>query len=138
MLPYQSHSKGNDDTTRLFYDLSDSKIHKLDLPKTRGVSICGSSHGWLVLQKGQVMSLLNPITDTTIPLPPFTGPPSTIGIAPLDALDAEHFFENWEANKYAINPNDHVMVCKVILTSSPLDSNCMVFVFTVSKWQLAF
>ncbi|KAF3336629.1 hypothetical protein FCM35_KLT19215 [Carex littledalei] len=29
MLPYQSD--GNDDSTRLFYDLSASKIHKLDI-----------------------------------------------------------------------------------------------------------
>ncbi|KAF3340321.1 F-box protein [Carex littledalei] len=136
MLPYQSD--GNNNSTRLFYDLSDSKIHKLDLPETRGVFICGSSHGWLVLQKGQVMSLLNPITHATIPLPPFTAPPSNLGIAPFDASDPEHFFENCEDDRYAIKPTDHVMVLKAILTSSPLDPSCKVFVFTGSNWQLAF
>ncbi|KAF3340322.1 F-box protein [Carex littledalei] len=137
MLPYQSD--GNDDSIRLFYDLSASKIHKLDLPETRGASICGSSHGWLVLQKDQVVSLLNPITRATIPLPPFTGPPFNIGIAPLHASnDDELFFAIWEADKYTINLSDNFMVWKAILTSSPLDPSCMVFVFTGSKWQLAF
>ncbi|XP_078165983.1 F-box protein At2g26160-like [Carex rostrata] len=143
MLPYQSN--GNDNSTRLFYDLSASKIHKIDLPETcgsniRGVSICGSSHGWLVLQKGQLVSLLNPITHATISLPPFNGPPSAIGIAALNASNAEYpnFFQNWNADRYAIKRTDNVRVCKAILTSSPLQPNCMVFVFTVSKWPLAF
>ncbi|XP_078172714.1 putative F-box protein At4g22180 [Carex rostrata] len=138
MLPYQYDGKGNDDSTRIFYDLSASKIHKLNLPETRGVSICGSSHGWLILQKGQVVSLLNPITHATIFLPPFTGPPSSIGLAPLDASDADYFFDNWGTDRYVINPTDYVKVNKAILTSSPLDPSCMVFVFTVSQWPLAF
>ncbi|XP_078182471.1 putative F-box protein At5g55150 [Carex rostrata] len=138
MLPYQSDD--NDDSTRLFYDLSASKIHKLDLPETRGASICGSSHGWFVLQKGLVVSLLNPITRATIPLPSFISPvpPFSIGIVPLGASHDELFFVNGEDEKYAIEPTDHVIVRKAILTSSPLDPSCMVFVFTSTKWQLAF
>ncbi|XP_078156629.1 putative F-box protein At5g55150 [Carex rostrata] len=139
MLPYPSI--GNNDSTRRFYDLATSKIHELDLPETCGVSICGSSHGWLVLHKGQMLSLLNPISRATISLPPFSGPPTALGIAPghLIGSDAENFFENWEANQYAINHTDNVMVCKAILTSSPvLDPNCKVFVLTISKWSLAF
>ncbi|XP_078156632.1 putative F-box protein At5g55150 [Carex rostrata] len=126
MLPYRSDS--NNDSTRRFYDLSASKIHELDLPETHGVSICGSSHGWLVLQKRQVVSLFNPITRATISLPPFSGRPTALGIAPatLDRSDA-------------INPTDNVMVRKAILTSSPvLDPTCKVFVFTNSTWCLAF
>ncbi|XP_078156626.1 putative F-box protein At3g25750 [Carex rostrata] len=136
MLPYRS--VGNNDSTRRFYDLATSKIHELDLPETCGVSICGSSHGWLVLQKGQMLSLLNPITRATISLPPFSGPPTALGIVPLRAINPENFFENWDANEYAINPTDNVRVCKAILTSSAHDSSCRVFVFTYSKWPLAF
>ncbi|XP_078156630.1 putative F-box protein At5g55150 [Carex rostrata] len=126
MLPYRSD--GSNYTTRRFYDLAASKIHELDLPETCGMSISGSSHGWLFLQKGQEMSLLNPITRATISLPPFSGRPTAFGIAPatLDGSDA-------------INPTDNVMVHKAILTSSPvLDPSCKVFVFTNSTWSLAF
>ncbi|KAF3339514.1 hypothetical protein FCM35_KLT16985 [Carex littledalei] len=136
MPPYPS--VGNNDSTRLFYDLSASKIHKLKLPETRGVDICGSSHGWLFLQKGQVVSLLNPITRATISLPLFSGPLSTIGIVPLHAINPENFFDNWEAHEYSISPTDIVMVRKAILTSSPLDRSCIVFVFTYSVWSLAY
>ncbi|XP_078156621.1 putative F-box protein At3g25750 [Carex rostrata] len=127
MLPYRSD--GRNYTTHRFYDLAASKIHELDLPETRGMSICGSSHGWLVLQKGQEMSLLNPITRATISLPPFPGPLST-----------ENLFENRDANEYgfSISPTDNDMVRKAILTSSAHDSSCRVFVLTYSKWPLAF
>ncbi|XP_078156628.1 putative F-box protein At5g55150 [Carex rostrata] len=130
MLPYRSD--GNNDSTRRFYDLSASKIHELDLPETRGMSIRGSSHGWLVLQKRHVVSLFNPITRATISLPPFRGRPTTFS-------QIENLFKNWEDDQYDINPTNNVMVRKAILTSSPvLDPSCTVFLFTNSTWWLAF
>ncbi|KAJ1702722.1 hypothetical protein LUZ63_002501 [Rhynchospora breviuscula] len=40
MLPYKT--QGNGGSTRLFYDLSTSKIHSLDLPETRGAILTSS------------------------------------------------------------------------------------------------
>ncbi|KAJ3706862.1 hypothetical protein LUZ61_010567 [Rhynchospora tenuis] len=136
MLPYRLD--GLDDYIRLFYDLSTSKIHRLHLPETRGAKVCGSSHGWLILHKGMVTSLFNPITRATISLPPYTAIPSHLGIAPYDSLNGVPFFENWDANKSAVSPHVNFHVKKAILTSSPLDTNCLVFVHTSGFWEFAF
>ncbi|KAJ1703022.1 hypothetical protein LUZ63_002801 [Rhynchospora breviuscula] len=136
MLPFKFH--GNDDTTRLFYDLSASKIHSLDLPELRGAEICGSSHGWFVLHKGQVTSLFNPITRDTISLPPYTVPPSDLGIAPLNVENAVIFFGDCCVNNSALCSTHNFSVLKALLTSSPMDTGCMVIVHTSSLWELAF
>ncbi|KAJ4759266.1 F-box protein skip23 [Rhynchospora pubera] len=134
LLPYRFDSV--DDSIRLFYDLSASKIHKLDLPETRGATICGSYHGWLILHNGQVTSLFNPITRDTVSLPPYTAPPSNLGIAPFD-YDMDDF-ELWHDTNSAMSPADTFFVKKAILTSSPLDASCMVFVHLDLCWELAF
>ncbi|KAJ1703023.1 hypothetical protein LUZ63_002802 [Rhynchospora breviuscula] len=136
MLPYKLD--GLDNSIRLFYDLSASKIHRLDLPETHGAEICGSSHGWLILHNGQVTSLFNPITRDMISLPPYTVPPSHLGLAPYDSLDDVSFFETWDPNESPMDYVETLIVKKAILTSSPLDTSCMVFVHTSSLWELAF
>ncbi|KAJ4759262.1 F-box protein skip23 [Rhynchospora pubera] len=127
-----------DDSARLFYDLSDSKIHSLDLPEIGGDEICGTSYGWFVLHKGQVTSLFNPITRATISLPPYTVPPSDLGIAPLNVENTAFFFGDCCVNYSAICPTHTFSVKKAILTSSPMDTGCMVIVYTSSFWELAF
>ncbi|KAJ3706866.1 hypothetical protein LUZ61_010571 [Rhynchospora tenuis] len=136
MLPYKAH--GNDDSTRLFYDLSASKTRRLHLPETHGVEICGSSYGWLVLHNGKVTSLFNPITRATISLPPYTVPPSDLGIAPLNVQNAAIFFGDCCVNNSALCSTHTFFVEKAILTSSPIDTGCMVIVHTSSLWELAF
>ncbi|KAJ4799738.1 F-box protein skip23 [Rhynchospora pubera] len=136
MLPFKFY--GNDDTTRLFYDLSASKIHSLDLPELCGAEICGTSHGWFVLHKGQVTSLFNPITRATISLPPYTVPPSDLGIAPINVENAVTPFGDCCVNNSALCSTHDFFLEKAILTSSPMDAGCMVIVHTSSLWELAF
>ncbi|KAJ4746592.1 F-box family protein [Rhynchospora pubera] len=124
MLPYKLD--GYDDYNRLFYDLSSSKIYRLHLPEIRGAKVCGSSHGWLILHKGMVTSLFNPITRATISLPPYTAVPSHLGISYC-----------WD-NDSAVGPTVNFYVKKAILTSSPLDTSCLVFVHTSTFWEFAF
>ncbi|KAJ3706863.1 hypothetical protein LUZ61_010568 [Rhynchospora tenuis] len=123
MLPYNSYGIG--DSTRLFYDLSASKIHRIDLPETRGAQVCGSSYGWLILHNGKVTSLFNPITRATISLPPYTAPPSHLGLEPYESLDGVSFFESWDPDKSPFDYGETFIVRKAILTSSPLDTSCM-------------
>ncbi|KAJ3706865.1 hypothetical protein LUZ61_010570 [Rhynchospora tenuis] len=136
MLPYNSYGIG--DSTRLFYDLSASKIHRIHLPETRRAQVCGSSYGWLVLHNGQVTSLFNPITRATISLPPYTVPPSDLGIAPLNVQNAAIFLGDCCINNSALCSTHNFSVGKAILTSSPMDTGCMVIVHTSSLWELAF
>ncbi|KAJ4746591.1 F-box protein skip23 [Rhynchospora pubera] len=136
MLPYRLD--GLDDYIRHFYDLSSSKIHRLHLPETRGAKVCGSSHGWLILHKGMVTSLLNPITRATISLPPYTAVPSHLGISPYYSPNGVPFFDNWDAHNLAVSPTVNFRVKKAILTSSPLDNGCLVFVHTSGFWEFAF
>ncbi|KAJ4758952.1 F-box family protein [Rhynchospora pubera] len=142
MLPYKTQGNADGGSTRLFYDLSTSKIHSLDLPETHGVEICGSSHGWFVLHKGRVTSLFNPITRATIPLPPYITPSSHLGLAPdgNDGLwNGVPFLENWDDHYSSVRLTQTFIVKKVILTSSPLDTtSCFVIVFTSSRLELAF
>ncbi|KAJ3707184.1 hypothetical protein LUZ61_010889 [Rhynchospora tenuis] len=148
MLPYKT--QGNSGSTRLFYDLSTSKIHRLDLPETRGVKICGCSHGWFVLHKGRVTSLFNPITRATVSLPPYIVPFSHLGLAPdgssndvvglaPDGLwNGVPFLESWEDQYSNVSLTETFIVRKAILTSSPLDTSCMVIVSTTSSLKLSF
>nr|USI00449.1 F-box domain-containing protein [Oryza sativa Japonica Group] len=48
MLPYDPCSES---CVRGFLDASDGTVHEIDLPDTRGKRCCGSSHGWLVLER---------------------------------------------------------------------------------------
>nr|XP_019705558.2 F-box protein SKIP23-like [Elaeis guineensis] len=131
LLPYDP-SPDNADARRLFFDLRDRRIHQLDLPETRGKGVCGSSHGWLVLERHLAISLLNPVTRAYIQLPPLNTSPKFLYFPPsgvprlFPALDAGQMFE-----KRCIK--------NVTLSSDPaLNSDCIVM--AVLQWDgiLAF
>ncbi|XP_052152797.1 uncharacterized protein LOC127771034 [Oryza glaberrima] len=67
MLPYDPCSES---CVRGFLDASDGTVHEIDLPDTRGKRCCGSSHGWLVLERWPDVWLLNPATRERVQLPP--------------------------------------------------------------------
>ncbi|KAJ3675741.1 hypothetical protein LUZ60_004783 [Juncus effusus] len=67
MLPFDPDPVGSFVVS--FYDPVRSKIVKLDLPEMMGQRVCGSSHGWLVLEKVPEVCLFNPITRARISLP---------------------------------------------------------------------
>ncbi|XP_025825398.1 uncharacterized protein LOC112900819 [Panicum hallii] len=56
MLPYDPSSES---CTRAFLDVSDGTVYELELPETRGKRCCGSSPGWLVLERWPDVWLLN-------------------------------------------------------------------------------
>ncbi|KAF3340686.1 F-box protein SKIP23 [Carex littledalei] len=62
----------DDDGTRLFYDLWESKIRKIHLPETIDKKCCASYRGWLLLVANDHTEhfLLNPLTRTRVELPP--------------------------------------------------------------------
>nr|XP_015634892.1 uncharacterized protein LOC9268846 [Oryza sativa Japonica Group] len=58
MLPYDPCSES---CVRGFLDASDGTVHEIDLPDTRGKRCCGSSHGWLVLERWPAVGLGRPV-----------------------------------------------------------------------------
>jgi hypothetical protein len=111
------------------YDLSMSKTHTLDLPQINGKRICGSSHGWLVLEKEKEVWLFNPITRLQISLPSLSAQPNS-------------FIGTHSRG----NSKDEVLRCglrfcirKAILSSSPIeDPDCLVMALFQGSWTTAF
>lgn len=69
-LPFDPHTE-----TIPLFDLSDGGVHSLPLPaEARNKTFCGTSCGWLILldEPTNSISLLNPLTAESVPLPPFT------------------------------------------------------------------
>ncbi|KAJ4772449.1 F-box family protein [Rhynchospora pubera] len=64
-----------DDGIRLFYDLWESKIHKIHLPETNDMNCYASYRGWLLIAatggRSRKVFLINPLTRSRIDLPPF-------------------------------------------------------------------
>jgi hypothetical protein len=107
------------------YDLSQSRTHVLDLPAIQGKRICGSSHGWLVLERNGGVWLLNPITRDEISLPSLSARPNSIygGNIKVEAQNC--------VLKFCIK--------KAVLSSKPLvDSKCLVMALFWSTWATAF
>ncbi|KAL6194989.1 hypothetical protein ACLB2K_030611 [Fragaria x ananassa] len=75
LLLQSSHPNPINNKYISFYSLTDSKVHKLTLPRAfRGGWIHGSTQGWLVLVKGNYskMILLDPISGAQQKLPSLT------------------------------------------------------------------
>ncbi|KAJ1699042.1 hypothetical protein LUZ63_007554 [Rhynchospora breviuscula] len=107
---------GIDDSYITFYDLSRSTIHRFELPFLSGKYIRGSSHGWLILEHDYRLSLLNPISRTSIELPSFRDV-STNLVVGYKRKWSESFDET-SGYKRCIQ--------KVILSSNPSEPGCVV------------
>ncbi|KAJ1699048.1 hypothetical protein LUZ63_007560 [Rhynchospora breviuscula] len=105
-----------------FYDPFQSKPHRFRCPYMKGKDICGSSHGWLLLEHDHRISLFNPITQSSIDLPTFHAPPSF----PSPPLPPGQF----------ITQN----VKKATLSCNPSEDGCIVVAqfIAMSKWDFAF
>ncbi|KAJ4730737.1 F-box family protein [Rhynchospora pubera] len=120
MLPRGSpddfRKNGIDDSYITFYDLSRSTIHRFELPFLSGKYICGSSHGWLILEHDYRLSLLNPITRTSIKLPSFSDVSTNLVIGykrkRSDSFDEKRRYKR--------------CIRKVILSSNPSEPGCVV------------
>ncbi|KAJ4807441.1 hypothetical protein LUZ62_020007 [Rhynchospora pubera] len=121
--PQSSSRAGRDDSRISFYDLSQSKTYRFELPFLRGKRIYGSSYGWLVLKHDYSVWLLNPITRRIIDLPPINKVPNGSSSLPR----SEH-------------PHQHCTQ-KVMLTCSPSERDCIVVACsaaTTPNWELVF
>ncbi|XP_078162770.1 F-box protein SKIP23-like [Carex rostrata] len=125
MIPYYPDPEHNrkDDGIRLFYDLWQSKMHKLHLPETSGKMCCASYRGWLVLvaTQGTEVFLLNPLTRARIHLPPFTTPVKVFGVDKEDCqFEASYWFEPYIGN---------FVISKLSFSTNLTDPNCLIMVF---------
>ncbi|KAJ4753902.1 hypothetical protein LUZ62_088307 [Rhynchospora pubera] len=98
-----------------FCDPFQSKTHYFLLPYISDKRICGSSHGWLVLEHFWRVSLFNPITQSTIDLPAKVDPSEQKGV---------------------------YCVLKAILSCNPSEDDCFVVAsflsLSSSNWKLGF
>ncbi|KAF3329549.1 F-box protein [Carex littledalei] len=139
MLPYDPHlNEGNDTSIRFFYDISNSQIRPIYLPETCGKQCCGSSQGWLALENGPEISLLNPITRVQMQLPSLKVFPTVWSASSAESGDIQSRLDIWPS-RYGYNGGTDPIIQRIILTSSPtLDPDCVVMVLFKSNWGLAF
>ncbi|KAJ4786502.1 F-box protein SKIP23 [Rhynchospora pubera] len=129
MLPYVTHPEWisgglKDAGIRLFYDRWESRLHKLHLPESIGMTCCASYRGWLLLveTKGRQVLLLNPLTRARIELPPFTAPVKRLGDN-SDALIDDAAL--WVNRNFTCSFADS----KVIFSADLTNPNCLIIVF---------
>jgi hypothetical protein len=131
-LPWLVLSRGPDDgadanlgSSLSLYDLSQSKTHTLDFPQIQGKRICGSSHGWLILEKKRDVWLFNPITRDQITLPSLSAKPSS--------------FAGIHTEVEVLHCALRFCIRKAILSSNPrMHPNCLVMALFWGSWQTAF
>ncbi|KAJ3673802.1 hypothetical protein LUZ60_005794 [Juncus effusus] len=113
--------------TLSFYGLSPSKIYNFDLPDVLQKNIFGGSRGWILLEKDGEFSLINPITGEMKSncLPSLAAPPNILA------------FARNKRSEGTVNPY-HVVMYKIILTSSPSDEGCIVVAEFSYDWELGF
>ncbi|KAJ3687854.1 hypothetical protein LUZ61_017018 [Rhynchospora tenuis] len=138
MLPYVTHPEWisgglKEDGIRLFYDRWESKLRKLHLPESIGMTCCASYRGWLLLvaTKGRQVLLLNPLTRARIELPPFSGPVKCLG----DNSDA---LIDGAALLFNRNINCSFADSKVIFSADLTDPNCLITVFFRRCWVICY
>lgn len=94
---------------RLYWNILISDFRKIKLPEIKGKFICSCSDAWLFIVDHKILQykahLLNAFSRTKIDLPPPR-------IAPVKSLYRS---------------------CKILLSKSPLDSDCIVFLVTDKK-----
>ncbi|KAJ3706870.1 hypothetical protein LUZ61_010575 [Rhynchospora tenuis] len=136
MLPYDPDPcAGNDTSLRLFYDPVSCRTFKFNLPETSRKRVVGSSHGWLVIEDGPNVSLVNPITKAVIRLPSFTTPPNILHYPPLEENLSPHTPDVLSRLTYDTGePN----IFNVILTSHPSFDPCCIVMVLVRYWKLVF
>jgi hypothetical protein len=144
MIPYypdpddanKYHTEGwqprKDDGIRLFYDLWQSKMHKLHLPETIGKMCCASYRGWLVLVAtgGTEVFLLNPLTRARIQLPPFTTPVKIFGVK------NDNF--RYEAHYWFVPYIGNFVISKLFFSTDLTDPNCVIMVFLQRTCRIFF
>jgi hypothetical protein len=130
-LPWLILPRGVDDgedihlgSSLSLYDLSQSRTHVLDLPEIQGKRICGSSQGWLVLEKDRGVWLFNPVTRNEISLPSLS--------AQMNSLFGGNI-------KGEVDCILKFCIKKAMLSSKPLvDPKCIVVAMFWSSSAIAF
>ncbi|KAJ3706860.1 hypothetical protein LUZ61_010565 [Rhynchospora tenuis] len=129
MISYDSNPE--DDGMRLFYDLCQSKMHKLHLPEISGKKCHASCNGWLVVVAplGKEVFLLNPLTRARIQLPPFTAPVKVFGVGKDSHFEGHHWFH--------LSANDF-FITKLSFSTDLTDPNCLIMVFFLKAHRIMF
>lgn len=137
MLPYDPQPSLS--LPRGFFDVVTGKTHYLNLPETHGKRCHGSSHGWLMLEQGRLISLLNPITRAQIDLPPLENPMRRLITPPSMVLGDEYTLQESSPNGYRFVKRGNRFINKVILSANPsLDPGCIVMAILQYNSNLAF
>ncbi|KAJ4746594.1 F-box only protein 7 [Rhynchospora pubera] len=117
---------------RLFYDLWQSKMHKLYLPETIGKMCCASCNGWLVVVApvGKEVFLLNPLTRARIQLPPFGTPVKLFGVE----QEGSHFGGHQWFQLFA----DDFLINKLSFSTDLTDPNNLIMLFFQKAHRIMF
>ncbi|XP_030950845.1 F-box protein SKIP23-like [Quercus lobata] len=141
MLPLSQQSQSQ--SHRPFLDLSDHKIHLLNLPEAAShlKRRCGSSHGWLViLDETPTILLLNPLTRAKLNLPPLFTFPNVVTFN-YSEIGKEYALRSLSGNIYrrSLKEMRDSFIKKLVLSSSPaLNTNFVALAILNQTGDLVF
>ncbi|CAI9260486.1 unnamed protein product [Lactuca saligna] len=125
MLPRRTNQNPQSNT-RSFLNVSDDKVHLIDLPEDSDSNRrCGSSYGWLViLEETPSISIVNPLTQARHHLPPLSSFPNVTSFEPSE-IGKEYTLKTSEGEVYTCNSKEmrDSFIKKVIFSSSPSNEN---------------
>lgn len=140
MLPYFNN---NQNCRRGIFNISNNKVHHLELPEAYGSRCCGSSHGWLAMIEDTSPSifLLNPFTKQRIELPPMTGFPDILDFR-SDQLGNEYVClrrgQVGKLDEYSLKSLQDFYMQRVILSADPTTKDCVVMAICGEVGHLGF
>ncbi|CAH1446274.1 unnamed protein product [Lactuca virosa] len=106
MLPRRTNQNPQSNT-RSFLNVSDDKVHLIDLPEDSDSNRrCGSSYGWLViLEETPSISIVNPLTQAKHHLPPLSSFPNVTSFEPSE-IGKEYTLKTSEGEVYTCNSKE--------------------------------
>ncbi|KAL5557787.1 hypothetical protein UlMin_033998 [Ulmus minor] len=122
MLPQPNFHKPH----RAFFNLSNDKVHFLNLPEaSHGQRCCGSAHGWLViLDETPSILLLNPLTRAKFHLPPLSSFPNVVHFD-YSEIGREYVLRSSTGEIYprSLRQIRDSFIKKLVFSSTPSKSN---------------
>ncbi|CAI0459645.1 unnamed protein product [Linum tenue] len=117
-------------TCRCFYDLMEQQFHHIELPQGLNKTCRGSAFGWMfMMDRTPSLLLLNPLTRSTIPLPPITSFPDVLGFFP-DKVGKEYLYLDKDGLRIAKGKKEieHNYIHRVALSAEPTSEECVLMV----------
>ncbi|CAL1400274.1 unnamed protein product [Linum trigynum] len=129
------------DCCRCFYDVEEQQFHHIESPQGLNKTCRGSDFGWVfMMESSPSLSLLNPITNDNISLPPITAFPDVLEFRP-EHVGIEYLHLDCQGLRVAEGKKriERHYISKVSFSTEPTMKECVVMVIRTGRnYTLAF